>query len=499
MTPAVVPHPTLSRERERETIGETMGETATDAAPLSTRLEKAVQTLSPRNAGVTLNLVFDGETARRGTAEPTSISEGGALAAPHLLKRMPRAVDAQGQEVPAPTGLRALVRTHYLGILHDTAFKTFFSAWVTATLAPAQAGLYVSLATGLFTAPYLLLSAWAGRLADRTDKARLINRLKVVEVGLAVGGAVALALGSPWGALAVVAALGTRSAVMSPAKYSLLAERVPADKLGGANGWLELSTFLSLVVGTAVGGALASWGAGALASVGFGAAALLGWWTSRTLLTTGAPVTPPAAGSSGPAPKMPAKLVRAGLAIAFFWLLSSVIQMNIFQFGAQTLGVGTGMVTGLLTAIGLATGTGAVLAGKLSKDKVELGLVPLGAAGVALFLLDLGLFGGGSVVRAFIDLSLLSVSAGFFYIPLNAYLQQESPAEARGRFLGLANLMTFAAILGSAGVYWLLATALTLTPAAVFTASAALAVAAAVPTFWFLRGPLKDLFRRVRA
>ncbi|TPW21649.1 MAG: major facilitator superfamily protein, partial [Elusimicrobia bacterium] len=229
-------------------------------------LERAAAALSPRSAAVTLNLAFDGDVARRAAAEPTSVSEGGALAAPTRLQRMPRSVDAQGKEVPPPTGLRALVRTHYLGILHDTAFKTFFSAWVTATLTPGEAGLYVSLATGLFTAPYLLLSAWAGRLADRTDKARLINRLKVVELGLAAAGAVALALGSPWGALAVVAALGTRSAVMSPAKYSLLAERVPADKLGGANGWLELSTFLSLVVGTALGGALASWGAGPLAS-----------------------------------------------------------------------------------------------------------------------------------------------------------------------------------------------------------------------------------------
>lgn len=468
----------------------------TEAVTVREGLERAARTLSPRSAGVTLNLVFDGEVERRTAAEPTSVSEGGALAAPTLLKRMPRETDAQGREVPAPTGVRALVRTHYLGILHDTAFKTFFSAWVTATLAPAEAGLYVSLATGLFTAPYLLLSAWAGRLADRTDKARLINRLKIVEVGLAVSGALALALGSPWGALAVVAALGTRSAVMSPAKYSLLAERVPSDKLGGANGWLELSTFLSLVVGTALGGALASWGAGPLASAAFGAAAVVGWWTSRTLLTTQGPAAPPAPPQAGPAPRMPAKLVRAGLAIAFFWLLSSIIQMNIFQFGAQTLGVGTGMVTGLLTAIGLATGAGALLAGKLSKDKVELGLVPLGAAGVALFLLDLGIFGGGSIVRAFIDLSLLSVSAGFFYIPLNAYLQQESPAAARGRFLGLANLMTFAAILGSAGVYWLLATALALTPAAVFTASAALAVAAAVPTFWFLRAPLREFIAK---
>jgi acyl-[acyl-carrier-protein]-phospholipid O-acyltransferase/long-chain-fatty-acid--[acyl-carrier-protein] ligase len=460
-------------------------------------LTKAVTGLSPRTAGVTLNLVFDGEAARRGTAEPTSVSEGGALAAPLRLKRAPKAVDAEGREVSAPTGLRALVRTHYLGILHDTAFKTFFSAWVTAALTPGEAGLYVSLATGLFTAPYLLFSAWAGRLADRTDKARLINRLKVVEVGLAAGGALALALGSPWGALAVVAALGTRSAVMSPAKYSLLAERVPADKLGGANGWLELSTFLSLVVGTALGGALASWGAGAYASAAFGAAAVVGWWTSRSLVAAAAPGAPaPAPANPGPAPKMPAHLVRTSLAIAFFWLLSSLIQMNIFLYGAQTLGVGTGTVTALLTAIGLATGAGALLAGKLSKDKVELGLVPLGAAGVALALLDLGLFGAGSVVRSFIDLSLLSVAAGFFYIPLNARLQSESPPEARGRFLGLANLMTFAAILASAGVYWLLTTALALTPAGVFTAAAALAVAAAVPTFWFLRTPLRALFAK---
>ena len=456
-------------------------------------LARIASRLSFAAAPAVLNAAFDG-AAPRGPTEPTSVSEGGALAAPTRLKRLPRERGANGREVPRPSGLRALVRTHYLGILHDTAFKTFFSAWVTATLAPAQSGLFVSLATALFTAPYLLLSVWSGRLADRTDKARLISRLQAVELVLEAAGAAALVMGSPWAALAVVGLLGTRSAVMSPAKYSLLAERVPADGLSSANGWLELSTFLSLVVGTALGGALASWGAGPFASLAFGSMALLGWWASR-MLSVAAPATP-APPVSGPVPRMPWNLVRTSLAIAFFWLLSSVIQMNIFLYGAQALGVGTGTVTALLTAIGLSTGVGALLAGRLSKDKVQLGVVPLGAIGVALFLLDLGLFGAGSLARAFIDLSLLSAAAGFFYIPLNAHLQKESPPEARGRFLGLSNLMTFAAILASAGLYWLLGSALALTPAGVFTATAAIAAVGAAATAWFLRAPLADFLRR---
>ncbi|MBI3298711.1 MAG: MFS transporter [Elusimicrobia bacterium] len=449
--------------------------------------------LSFASAPSYLNAVFDGGS-QSDAGIHTPVSQGSGLAAPSRLGLLPKQTAPDGTEIPQPTGLRSLIRTHYFGILHDNAFKTFFSAWVTATLAPAQAGMFVSLATALFTAPYLILSVWAGRLADRTDKAALIGRIKAAELVLAVAGASALALGSYWGAAAVIAAMGTLSAVMSPAKYSLLAERVDSKDLSAANGWIELATFISLIAATAIGGALASWGVGAWASLAFGAAAVMGWWNSRRLAETGSVAAEKK--EDGPRPRMPWNLVRTAAAIAFFWLLSSIVQMNIFLFGAQTLGVGTGMVTAMLTAIGLFTGLGAVLAGQTSKDKVQLGVVPLGAIGVALALLDLGLFGGGSLVRSFIDLAVLSVAAGFFYIPLNAHLQKESPPEARGRFLGISNLMTFAAILGSAGLYWALSSLLALSPAGVFTATAGLALAAAALTTWFLRAPLAALFRR---
>ena len=108
----------------------------------------------------------------------------------------------------------------------------------------------------------------------------------------------------------------------------------------------------------------------------------------------------------------------------------------------------------LLVSLVMGVGLGSVIAGFVSGKRIELGLVPIGVAGMVFFLIALaftpasfltGSVGWGLVV-ACVLLAGLGVSAGFFDVPLNAYLQHKSPVEQRGRILSATNFLVFAGV-----------------------------------------------------
>ncbi len=402
------------------------------------------------------------------------------------------------EKPPAPSGIKGLVAAHSLGIFNDAALKSLFALWVAATLPAAQAGVMISLGTALLIAPFLFFSFFAGRLTDRVDKGKLVIGLKVVELGLAALAGAALAFHSVWAMLGLLFLMGTHTALMGPAKYALLPERVRPADLSEANGTMELGSFVAFMGGTAAGGLLYMAMASALplTSAVFGAVAVAGILASLTLRGAGRAVSAaPAAALSPARPWLPKGLWGPAAGVGLFWFLTSLLQMNIFLFGQHTLKIGEGATTGLLAGAGVAMGIGSFLAGKLSQGKVQLGLAPWGLLGLTAFMLDLALFGAGSWVRAAVDLAGLSVSAGLFYIPLNSYIQQQSPPEARGRILGASNFLSYGAILLSAGLYFALTAWAGLTPAGIFLAGAAIAAAALAPVGLAL-GPQALAFAR---
>jgi acyl-[acyl-carrier-protein]-phospholipid O-acyltransferase / long-chain-fatty-acid--[acyl-carrier-protein] ligase len=119
---------------------------------------------------------------------------------------------------------------------------------------------------------------------------------------------------------------------------------------------------------------------------------------------------------------------------------------------------------GILLAV-LSTGVavGSVLAGRLSRKHVELGLVPLGSLGITFSALLLARAGKGDLVpflrapyRVVIDLLMLGLSSGFYIIPLNAMLQERAPVGMKGRLVAFSNVLTFTAVLAAAAVPWFL-------------------------------------------
>ncbi|MGH7821179.1 MAG: 1-acyl-sn-glycerol-3-phosphate acyltransferase, partial [Candidatus Binatia bacterium] len=183
-----------------------------------------------------------------------------------------------------------------------------------------------------------------------------------------------------------------------------------------------------------------------------------------------------------------------------FGFLGSVFLTVLPVFGKNALGLTEEKSAILLALLSIGIAAGSVLAARLSRGHVELGLVPLGSLGLSAFAVDLALAGGGAPlrvfgipVRAIVDLAGIGLGGGLFIIPLNALLQQRSPAVMKGRLVAFSNVLTFAAVLAAAGLPWLLTGVFGFTTGQVILFVAALTVAGTV----YVMNLLPDFFVRL--
>jgi acyl-[acyl-carrier-protein]-phospholipid O-acyltransferase/long-chain-fatty-acid--[acyl-carrier-protein] ligase len=123
----------------------------------------------------------------------------------------------------------------------------------------------------------------------------------------------------------------------------------------------------------------------------------------------------------------------------------------------------------------LGVGVGSMLAGWWSGGHVELGIVPLGALGIAFWSMMLclsGWYGTSSPDFAFVatclSLFALGICAGLFDVPLEAYLQQRAEPDHLGQVVSATNFLAFSGMLGVAGLYYLLRNVLALSPSFIF-------------------------------
>jgi acyl-[acyl-carrier-protein]-phospholipid O-acyltransferase/long-chain-fatty-acid--[acyl-carrier-protein] ligase len=166
--------------------------------------------------------------------------------------------------------------------------------------------------------------------------------------------------------------------------------------------------------------------------------------------------------------------------------------MNLLVYGTRLMGISESECGRYQIALALGIGLGSVLAGRLSRGRVELGLVPLGGLGLVAFAFDLA-FAYRDPARVLADLFMSGVSAGFYAVPLSAFIQQRSPVEERGRVVATGNLLCFGAILIASAALWAFDAKFRLHPGQVFLVASAMAAVVAAEV---LRR-LPDFFTRL--
>jgi acyl-[acyl-carrier-protein]-phospholipid O-acyltransferase/long-chain-fatty-acid--[acyl-carrier-protein] ligase len=377
--------------------------------------------------------------------------------------------------------------TQALGAFNDNAFKLFL----------LSTGLVsIPLGGALFIAPFLLFSTYAGWAADRWSKRRLIVFFKAAEVALMALAFAALAAGSVPALLGLLFLMGAHSAFFAPVKLAVVPELVAEAELSDANGLVQLTTFAGIIAGTGVAGWLAfhphraPWA--------FLAAAGAGLLSSLSIVRL-----PPAGNAEplrlnfiGEALESGRRLAGlpgvflATVGSAYFWFAAALLQMTLLPLGTTAQ---------LAAAVGI--GAGSALAGRLSRSRVELGLVPAGALGLVLFGVLLYFKRSPWLV------GLLGVSAGAFIVPLQAYIQLRAPAEERGRLLAFGNILSFIAILVASGFYWYFADFAKLHGPEIFLAQALMSAAVAAYICWMLPDflvrlslyPIANILYRIRS
>ena len=327
-------------------------------------------------------------------------------------------------------------------------FLTQFQAGKISGEEQSVANIYY---TSLLFLPYVLLAPLAGYLNDRFSKNRWLlggNFIKLAGTGLT---ALGLVYGSAWQGIGYFT-VGIGACVYSPAKYGILPEILPAERLVKANGLMELLTLVAILTGN-IGGSYA-FGSYPLRLCYLMVIGIYGLSLVLNLLMSRTPSYPEVRlrGSIrqfffNVAELFSQKrLARILVGTALFWICGAILKMNFQPWGQQILQLTTMLqisLLGLWLSVGVMLGS--VLAGQLYAVGdlratrrygwlLAAGIAVLGGIG---WLMDHGLSHPNNWA-AFV-LILTGLIAGLFLIPLNAALQAESHKDKLGKTIATQN------------------------------------------------------------
>src|SRR5206468_1069174 len=143
----------------------------------------------------------------------------------------------------------AIVGAQFFSSLADSALFILCVSLITTLAFPAWMTPMLKMG---FVLSYILLAPFAGAFADRFPKGRVMLMTNGIKM---FGCSLILAKANPLLAYGIV---GFGASAYSPAKYGILAELLPARRLVAANGWIEGTTVLSMILGTVLGGLISA-------------------------------------------------------------------------------------------------------------------------------------------------------------------------------------------------------------------------------------------------
>ncbi|HEY5040362.1 MAG TPA: MFS transporter, partial [bacterium] len=346
-------------------------------------------------------------------------------------------------------GFQGFLWTQFLGAFNDNVSKWIITLYA-IDMASGKGSIYAAAVGGIFVLPFLLFSSYSGYLADVYSKRSVIIAVKFFEILSMSIGFFAMASGNLPFMLLIPFLMGLHSTFFSPAKYGILPEILPEKDLSRANGILEMTTFMAIVLGTSLGGILYEHWKGQPGHLNL---VLVAVAVAGTLFSFRVPKVAPSGanpvfrwnplGEIGKGLKelrQSSNLWQTALGITYFWLLGAFLLTSIGPLGKEVMGLNDSQTSMLETFLAVGIGVGSLLAGKLSGDKVELGLVPIGSVGMGIGALLLSLR-HHTYAQAAEALVFLGFFGGFFAVPLNALLQQKAERGEKGRILATNNFM----------------------------------------------------------
>lgn len=375
----------------------------------------------------------------------------------------------------------AMFFTQFLGAFNDNVFKQALILILTY-VAAAKMGMEISLlnnlAALLFILPYFLFSALAGQIADKYEKSKLTQGVKLLEICIMALAAIGFWFELYWLLFVALFLMGTQSTFFGPIKYGYLPEAMHKDELVGANGLFQTGTSLAILTGMMAAGVLTQLDHSTLwliVSTLF--VAILGHIASRHL-----PKTTPQAkdlainwnifSTSFDIIKYLYSLPLLFFVIignSWFWFYGATFLTQTPEFSKVILHGDESVVILLLTLFSVGTALGSLLCKTLTKNQVSLKLLPIGILGLSVFAIDLYLslssiaiqaprtpYGISALMdmdgtwRVFADLFFLGFAGGVYIVPMYAFMQAYAPISHRSRVVGANNIFNAIFMVGSA-------------------------------------------------
>ncbi len=369
--------------------------------------------------------------------------------------------------------------TQFLGAMNDNVFKNGMIIFMTfggLTMAGMKTDLLVNAAGAVFILPFVLFSAFAGQLADKYEKTRVIRGVKIMEIAVMALAAVGFITANLAILFACLFLMGLHSTLFGPVKYGILPQALKPEELIGGNGLVESGTFIAILLGTIAGGIIVALQPGGPTYVAIATVvlAVIGYVISRSV-PQAEPTDPNLKLNFNPFTETAANIKlgmsnivvwRSMLGISWLWFYGAMLLNQFAPLAKDVLGGNAQVATLLLAVFAIGVAVGSLLCERLSGHKVEIGLVPLGSIGMTVFALDLyfalkampplpatitsdiathvgamAFIKDSAHWRILFDLFMLSVSGGLFSVPLYALIQERAEPTHRSRIIAANNIV----------------------------------------------------------
>ena len=354
--------------------------------------------------------------------------------------------------------LNAMTDLGHKIILQNTIFKAYDGSELIVLTAIVNA---------LILLPFIFLFSPAGFISDKYPKVKVVEYASAAAVGITTLILFSYYMGWFWVAFGLTFVLAAQSAIYSPAKYGLIKEMTGNENLAPANALVQSVTIVSILAGAVIysiffenllqdRSIIPSEILTYIAPVGYMliGASIAEYLLARRLVKAFKPIAIDESITFEPKEYKNLHYLKANLQVikenevvwlsivglSILWGVSQVVLAIFGEYLKNTLSV-TDTVTaqGLLALSGLGMIVGSMFVGRVSRNYIETGIIPLGALGVTIALFILPTLSTLWALGA--TLFLFGFSAGLFIVPLNAMIQFASPSAILGKILAGNNFM----------------------------------------------------------
>ncbi|MDP2152894.1 MAG: lysophospholipid transporter LplT [Methylotenera sp.] len=350
-------------------------------------------------------------------------------------------------------GFYTLLTAQFLSALADNALLFAAIALLTQINSPDW---HTPLLQQFFVISYIVLAPFVGSFADALPKGRVMfiaNAIKFI-------GSLAMLLGMP--PLYAYGIVGIGAAAYSPAKYGILTELLPPEKLVSANGWMEGSTVIAIILGALLGGIMASHDpsfAMIIITLLYMVASIFNIYIPKLPIDHKLPKKNPVFMLYDFWHSFKALWLdtrgQVSLAVTtLFWGAGATLRLVVIAWAASALNFGLEQATQLMAILAVGIAVGSVVAARYIKLEESTKVLP---AGIVMGLLVVAMAFVQHWQLAVVLLFIIGALAGFFVVPLNALLQHRGhELIGAGHSIAVQNFNEHIGILLMLGAYLLM-------------------------------------------